>query len=283
MNIQRFIDYLKIERRYSTKTLMSYELDLNQFHAYFNENFDGVDWRNIRKLHVRSWIIFLIESKYQESSIHRKISSLNGFFKYFTKLGVITENPSSGVIKPKKQSKLPTFIDERTIIKFYKDEEIGDLENLTLMILYETGIRRSEVIGLRWSDVDFTRGTLKVLGKRNKTRILPLSDVLLARLKKYQVQGENLFVIGNLPMPISISKFYRMVNRLLKRYSTSEKRSPHVLRHSFATHMLNNGADLNAIKEILGHSSLAATQVYTHTSIEKLKQMHKKLHPRNKD
>ncbi len=243
---------------------------------------------------VRSWIAELMEAKYEASSVHRKLSSLRAWFRFLLKTGKTTNNPARGIPKPKQPKRLPVFVEENAAKKIYSRRidptNLAQLrEQLILKLLYETGLRQSELLGILDEDIDPIIGQVKVLGKRNKTRYVPLGRLLLNEVASYQALRRQQFpqsetshlLITDKGKKITKSFLYLTVKNYLSQITTISRKSPHVLRHTFATHMLNNGADLNVIKEILGHSSLAATQVYTHNSIEKLKGVHQRMHPRN--
>ena len=234
-----------------------------------------------------------MEEGYKTTSVHRKLSSIHTYFRYGLRQGFLKQNPVKGISKPKLPKRLPTFIEERGMQRLYPTLEAttssweGDRNQIILRLFYETGMRVSELIDIQDRDVDFSIGQVKITGKRNKTRYVPVSPDLLRDIQRYQhrrdetVKGVTLFM-SRTGKKMDRKVVYVLVKNYLSTITTLPKRSPHVLRHTFATHMLNNGADLNVIKEILGHSSLAATQVYTHLSVEKLKGIHEKMHPRNR-
>lgn len=237
-----------------------------------------------------------MEDDYSPTTIHRKSSSLNAWFKYLIKLGEVEKNPMKGLSKPKIPKRLPQYLEESQTVELQKnfqrsENTFSSVRNeLLITLFYETGIRLSELMQLRDRDVDFSLEQIKVLGKRNKMRYVPVGKRMTAQIQQYMdmrndlnlSDGEAWLIVSDKGLKISKSLVYSTVKTYLSTVTTQSKRSPHVLRHTFATHMLNNGADLNVIKELLGHSSLAATQVYTHNSIEKLKGIHSKLHPRSK-
>lgn len=276
----------------SIHTLTSYSTDLEQFSTYLQEFYEESDPGTANAVMIRSWMVQLSESGIANRSIRRKMSALKSFYRYLIKQGSIAGNPLTSIISPKISKRLPIYVEERSMAQLFRDTDFpegfkGVRDHLIVTLFYETGIRLSELISLKEGSIERSRGMMKVLGKRNKERMVPISDVVLAQIDKYldekskfpQAEGDFLLLSD------SGKKLYpkfvqRKVNYYLGEVSTLEKRSPHVLRHTFATHMLNNGADLNAIKEILGHANLAATQVYTHNSIEKLKQVHRLTHPR---
>jgi len=251
---------------------------------------------------VRSWLASLMEAEYHPSSVHRKLSAVNAFMRFQMKEGIIKTNPARNIPKPKKPSRLPIFVEEKGAQALYNigsseqfmrppaaDAFLLKRDELIVTLLYETGIRQSELLGLKDSDVDRSIGQIKVLGKRNKTRYVPLGKAMMGMIQAYislrnerfrQPSFESL-IVSDKGKKVTKSLVYLKVKFYLSQVTTIQRKSPHVLRHTFATHMLNNGAELNVIKEILGHSSLAATQVYTHNSIEKLKSIHARMHPRN--
>ena len=292
--IQEFEMYLTTERRYSVHTVSNYVFDLNQFGAFLDTTYQ-TDPATANMQALRSWIAHLIEDEFAATSVHRKISTLRAYYKFLQKRGVRADNPARSLPRPKKNQALPQFIEESAMQKLQAIDSTDhsferNTEQLIVRLLYETGMRQSELLGLGDSDLDARLGQLKVIGKRSKTRYIPVSTELLVELQKYIDERKKQFGVTN-PGTLLVTKsnkkitksfVYRIVRMYLSDVTTAKKRSPHVLRHTFATHMLNNGADLNVIKEILGHSSLAATQVYTHNNIEKLKQVHTLLHPRNK-
>ena len=291
--IQPFLDYLKFEKRYSPHTLSSYENDIRAFSAYLHENFGTVYLQDINSGMIRSWLASLKEDQISSKSINRKISSLRSFFKYHLKRGAIKAMPTANVTAPKISKRLPVFVKEeetkQLIETLNRSTENWKSLNAKMLInlFYATGMRLSELINLKERQVDRSRSQIRVLGKGNKERIIPVSKELIELIRVYEEEkrkefgeeGETLLLTekGKRMYP---KYAWTLVNESLKGASTLEKRSPHVLRHTFATHLMNNGADLSAVKELLGHSSLAATQVYTHTTIEKLKDVHKKAHPK---
>jgi integrase/recombinase XerC len=291
--ISGFINYIQFERRYSNHTISSYQLDLAQFFTYLLENYDITDLNEISHLQVRSWMAALKDQHLSSKTINRKISSLKSFFKYCLRHNFLQGNPMTKVIAPRVNKRLPMFMDEQeTSVLFdqitFPDNFVGLTHRLILEILYHTGIRLSEVVNLKVKNIDRANCTLKVLGKGNKERILPISTYLLRHIDEYKQQKatdfqnpEDEFLLVTKKGKKLYPKYvYRIVHQYLISVTTIEQKSPHILRHSFATHLMNAGADLNAVKEMLGHSSLAATQVYTHNTIEKLKQVHKQAHPR---
>ena len=293
--IQSFLDYLKYEKRYSVHTLTSYQNDLTDFFAYLNNRFGKIALKGIDHNMVRSWLAELKDHKLTSKSINRKISSLRSFFKYHMKVDLIQSSPMAKVISPKNSKRLPVFVKEEDAKKLLLSVDLAteDWKSLNakmlLTILYATGLRISELLNLKEKQIDFSRSQIKVLGKGNKERIIPVSKALLDMIDDYlQLKKKNferkdtddfLLVTEN-GKKIYPKYAYLLINKILGETGNLEKRSPHVLRHTFATHLMNNGADLNAVKELLGHSSLSSTQVYTHNSIEKLKDVYKKAHPK---
>jgi integrase/recombinase XerC len=288
-----FLKYLQFEKRVSINTLRSYTNDLNQFIDFANSNFEITQIEKASEKAVRAWVISLMEKDLSSISVNRKISTLKTFYKFLLRENVISSNPMDKVISPKKSKKLPLFVEENQINKLLDDFSFGidfsGVRNRTIIeMFYNTGIRLSELIGLKLGDIDLKSCTIKVLGKRNKERILPLHLPFVKSLKEYLSLKEqefnnienNYFFLTDKGNKMYEKFVYNIVNKYLNFVTTIEKKSPHILRHTFATHMLNNGADLNAIKELLGHSSLAATQVYTHNTFEKLKSIYKQAHPR---
>src|SRR5665213_1787939 len=291
--ISEFTDYLTFQKRYSQHTVISYKNDLAGFFDFIEEQYGLLSLPEIKVSMVRSWLALLKEKKIASKSINRKISTLKSFFKFQLKMGKIVMNPASSVTSLKIKSRLPSFIDQRDMNTLFQHVEFpdsweGKTNRLLLMIFYQTGIRLSELISIKESQVDFSNGTLEVLGKGNKERVIPVNNGLLRHIRLYieekDVQmdtSKNRFLLINKKGNQLYPKYvYNIVRKYLGEVSTNERKSPHVLRHSFATHLTNNGADINAIKELLGHSSLASTQIYTHNSITKLKEIHKQAHPK---
>ncbi len=288
----QFFSYLQYEKRYSPNTILSYKKDLSQF-SDFIESFH-LTLLEVNHQIIRSWIVALVENGLASGSVSRKISSLRSFYKFLNKENICQNNPVSKIQSPKIAKKLPVFIDETKMVSLldspenFIDNFSGIRDKLIVELLFGTGIRLSELLGIHLNDFSLTEKTLKVLGKRNKERILPLNTTLVNLIDQYlnyrEVEnfGNNcnaLIVINN--GKAAYPKFiYRVVNKYLGYISKYEKKSPHILRHSFATGLLNNGADINAIKELLGHSNLAATQVYTHNSTERIKLIYKQAHPK---
>jgi integrase/recombinase XerC len=290
---ESFLQYLKIEKRYSPLTVRSYLNDLDQFDNHLRLQDLSAKPEDIVSHDVRSWIVSLIEDGYSPVSIHRKISSLRVFYRYLRKEGLVRNDPLEKVVLPKMKKRLPVFVEEGALDRLLDDHDFGDdfdgVRNRTIIeMLYLTGMRRAELTGLRDIDVDISGATVKVTGKRNKQRIIPLLKPFTKRLEDYVKVRNNKFpdlkaewfFVGNKGNKLYDKYVYNTVRKYLSMVTTIEKKSPHILRHTFATHMLNNGADLNSIKEFLGHANLSATQIYTHNSFEKLRRIYKQAHPR---
>jgi len=289
--IQAFLNYLRFEKRYSQHTLISYQNDLEQFFTFLTSQFDAPEVEKITAPLIRSWLAELKGDKLTGKSINRKISSLKSFFKFMIKQGVIKQTPMTVIVSPKISKRLPAFVadkDMHTLFEYidFEDSWRGKTERLVLLLFYSTGMRLSELVNLTEGQLDGAYSQVKVVGKGNKERIIPVNNDLLHQLQEYIAQkpvklpGVTNIFITEKGKPLYSKYVYTLVNTKLAAVTTIEKKSPHVLRHSFATHLTNNGADLNAVKELLGHSSLAATQVYTHNTIEKLKDVFKKAHPK---
>ncbi len=287
--IKNFLDYLTIEKRYSVHTTVSYRNDLNQFNLYLSESYSGIEFKKVEMIHVRSYMVHLLESKLAKSTVARKVSSIKSLYKFMKKEQLISSSPIQLLETPKIDSRLPVFLKEEEVVNLFEefkfeDSFSGKRDKMILYLFYQTGIRLSELIGIK--DVDVRNGELKVLGKRNKERIIPLSNNIQPLIDQYLNLKDELgfkkkyFFVTDNGNKLYEKFVYRKVNYYLSMVSSKHKKSPHILRHTFATHMLNNGADLNSIKEILGHENLSATQVYTHNTFQKLKSIHKQSHPR---
>ncbi len=287
-----FLQYIQYIKKYSAHTVRSYKTDLEQFFAFCSLS-EEADEAGISHHQIRSWIVYLMDSGETARTVNRKISSLKTYFKYLIREGHITMNPVSKVLTPKMSKKLPVFVCEEAMDHLLDDIQYGTdyegLRNRTILeTFYNTGIRISELIHLKFRDIDFDQKVFKVLGKRNKERMVPLSQDFTSVLQQYaQVRQQNFgldpegwFFVNKKGMKLNPRSVYRIVHHFLSMVTTSDKKSPHVLRHTFATHMLNQGADLNTIKELLGHANLSATEVYTHNTFEKLKTVYKQAHPR---
>ncbi len=289
--IDDFLRYLQAEKRYATHTIKAYKNDLNQFHAFCQEtDSEGMD------LHfraIRSWVVSLMDSGYSSRTVHRKLTSLSTYCNYLIKEGNLDSNPVERVLKPKLKKRVPVFVEEGKMELLLDDYNFGEgfsgtRNRLILDLLYQTGMRRSELIGLKTGSINREGKSVKVMGKRGKERIIPMGNELLEAVDKYMLlraevmtnkPGDHLIVTEKGGAAYD-KLVYRIVNSYLSMVTTLDKKSPHVLRHTFATHMLNRGADLNAIKELLGHANLSATQVYTHNTYKKLKSIYNQAHPR---
>lgn len=291
--LEQFFRYLRSEKRLSPSTVLSYQTDINQFRTFLSEDGGGADLGSASESDIRSWIIYLMDSGLSPRSVHRKISGLRRFYRYAVLSGQLTENPAALVVLPRVSKPLPVYLEESSLEALFSSDLFshdffGMQDRLILELLYGTGLRLSELVSLQDSDLDLSRCQLRVSGKGRKDRLVPFPQNLAAVIRihlKYrreafpELDGGALF-LTNAGKKIYPKFVYRLVKKYLGYVTTIGKRSPHVLRHSYATHLLNRGADLNAIKELLGHSSLAATQVYTHTDLSKLKTIHRKAHPR---
>ena len=289
--VQDFVNYLQFEKHFSVNTITAYQNDLQQFQQFLITNFEVQHVKAINHQMIRSWLVHLMENKIVARSVARKLTTLKSFYKYLLKENIVENNPMAKVQSPKIQKRLPVFVEEKPMQQLLDQTAFlegfeGNRDKLIINLLYSTGIRLSELIGLKTLDTDLFQNQIKVLGKRNKERIIPITIELSEQIKAYikERDRENLSH-DNLLVTVKGEKMYaKLVYNIVKRnlgYVTSiEKKSPHVLRHTFATHLLNKGADLNAIKELLGHANLSATQVYTHNSIGRLKNIYKNKHPR---
>ncbi|HMT27773.1 MAG TPA: tyrosine-type recombinase/integrase [Bacteroidia bacterium] len=295
MSLKRFLSHLQYEKRYSVNTLTAYETDLKQFFDYLKKEYDTEDIPSITHFFIRSWIVSLIDAKISPRSVNRKITSLKSFFRFQQREKLLDSNPMLKIQSPKVGKKLPAFIDVAKMDLLFTEIQFeegfrGIRDKVILELFYGTGMRLSELVNLVETDINFSNQHIKVLGKRNKERIIPLSGNMIMALKQYLTErtvfiNENnsstkALFLDNRCNKIYTKFVYRLVKKYLGQVTTGDKKNPHVLRHTFATHMLNNGAEINAVKEILGHSSLAATQVYTHNTIEKLKNIYKQAHPK---
>ncbi|MDC0249515.1 tyrosine recombinase XerC [Flavobacteriales bacterium] len=285
---KKFITYLSSEKRFSEHTIKSYTTDLKQFIDFLYDEFQIIDKIDeVRFQIIRTWITSLLEKGISPRSVNRKISTLRSYFKFLIREGVLIENPMVKLVAPKSKKRLPVFIEEEQIASLLNEVQFeegftGERNKLIIELFYVTGIRISELINIKIMDINFQSQVIKVLGKRNKERLIPLSPKVLEDLRSFIEKYEiNYFLFYNQGGKKLYTKLvYRIVNKYIGKISSVNKRSPHILRHTFATHMLNNGADINAIKELLGHANLSATQVYTHNTIEKLKTVYKQAHPR---
>jgi integrase/recombinase XerC len=291
--LQHFVEYLKFQKRYSQHTIISYQTDLVAFFDFIKLTFGNTTLPDIKATFIRTWLAKLKEEGMEAKSINRKISTLKSFFKYQLKEESLTVSPMGTIVSLKLNKRLPQFVEKEDINTLFSHVEFpddwqGKTDRILLQLLYNTGIRQAELVSLKESQVDAYKNSIKVLGKGNKERIIPVSEDLMGVLKDYVAEKRKIFekydadilLINEKGKKLYPKYVYNAVNNYLSKITTINKKSPHVLRHTFATHLMNNGADLNAVKELLGHSSLAATQIYTHNSIEKLKDIHKKAHPK---
>lgn len=293
MIVDQFLTYLQHEKRYSPHTIQSYKTDLLQFSEYMLYTFE-LSLTEVGHVHVRNFMVALLEDHVSENSVGRKLSTLRSFYKHLSREGLIPANPVTLVKAPKVPKRLPVFVDDQKLDVLLDSGEFFDntfssvRDKLVIETLFGTGMRLAELLLLKESDIDFYGATVRVLGKRNKERIIPISKVLEDQLKVYidlkTLQNFNnktgVLIVTDKGTSAYPKFIYRIVTGYLTRISTQDKKSPHVLRHAYATSLLNRGADLNAIKELLGHASLAATQVYTHNSVERLKSIYKQAHPK---
>lgn len=296
---QKFLDYLKLEKHYAANTLEAYERDLRMLRDFLSiifelDLFDKSDARHISHRMLRAWMGELLSKGLTSRTVSRKLSASRTYFAWLRRQGLMEANPAKALKLPGIEKKLPAFLKERETERLFEEIDFPDTwegarDKCILEVLYGCGLRRAELIGLRWADIDMYEKNMLVKGKGNKERILPFGkavkqaiEVYLEKSKAENISIETAFFVRENGQPLYPLLVYKVVNHYLAMVSSLHQKSPHVLRHTFATHLLNNGADLNAIKELLGHSSLAATQVYTHNSISKLKSIHKQAHPRAK-
>ncbi|TKG96035.1 hypothetical protein EYV94_07045 [Puteibacter caeruleilacunae] len=288
---EEYLKYLQDEKRCSSHTVKAYRNDLDQFVQFCNKRIGDFDFLNVDRFLIRSWVVEMMENKISARSVNRKISTLKSFYKYLMRMELLDKNPVDLVTKPKTKKRLPVFVEEEDLNRlldngYFSDDFEGRRDKVIVSFLYGTGVRLSELKNLRTADIDIERCMIKVLGKRNKERIVPFPRSMRSVLEDYLEIREGLFggqdflLLTIKGVQVYDKLIYRVVKKNLSLVTTISKKSPHVLRHSFATHLLNNGADLNAIKELLGHANLQATEIYTHTSFEKLKSVYEQAHPR---
>jgi integrase/recombinase XerC len=294
MEKDNFINYIQFEKRYSPHTVIAYRTDLEQFYEFLSQQYGISDILDVDHSMIRSWLVCLLEKQNSPRSINRKITTLKSFYKFLIKQGIISQNPIRKIITPRTSRRLPVFVEKEKMDILLDEISFGEgfhalRDRLILEMFYATGMRLSELVNLKESDIDFHHSSIKVLGKRNKERIIPFSDKFGKLLKIYiHARSDSTNGISEIPFlfitdagrKIYPKMVYRIVTGYLGQVTTIEKKSPHVLRHSFATHLLNNGAELNVVKELLGHANLSATQVYTHITIEKLKRIYQQAHPK---
>ncbi len=294
MNIEPFENFLVVQKKYSRHTTLAYRQDIKQFFSFLMDNYPDIEMECIHHKMARNWIVSLMEAGLNPNSVHRKVSSLRSYFKFLIEAGNIPINPFYKIQIPKKSIKIPVFIPEVKMNDlldhhFFSDDFFGFRDRLMIELFYCSGVRLSEFIGINEKSIDFENSQIKVLGKRNKERIIPISTFLGKNINDYIFQRNNAFpnrsedttfFITDQGKNIYEKWVYRKVTHFLSLVSTATKKSPHVLRHTFATHLLNRGADLNAIKELLGHANLEATQIYTHNTTARLKEIYKQAHPK---
>ena len=292
-HIDNFLEYLSFQKRLSRHTLIAYQNDLLTCFTYLNAHYELEGIKDIKSTYIRSWLASLKEQNLGAATINRKISALKSFFKYQVKQQQVALSPMATIISPKKSKRLPQYVEADAMEKLFEGANFspdftGQTEKLIIEILYQTGIRKAELIGLKITQIDFYTNSIRVLGKGSKERIIPVSNQLLNTIKEYiiarsknfeNLHEKNLFLSAK-GKKLDPKAVYNLVKKHLSSVTTLQKKSPHILRHSFATQLTNNGAELNAVKELLGHSSLAATQIYTHNSIQKLKDVFNKAHPK---
>ena len=295
MLIEKFIEYLKIEKNYSVNTLSAYKKDLMEFQVFINENYDKCVIENVDYKIIRSWIVLLVNKNLSNRSINRKVSSLKSFYKFLVKTDTINSSPliAHSPLKQSKKIQVPFSKDEIGALldsDFFKSDYKGVLQKTIISFFYFTGVRRIELINLKTSDINMDSYTIRIMGKRNKERIIPMlpklkesiNEYLKLKSQEFNNEISDYLFISKSGTQLSEKYVYRTVNEYFKLVSPKVKKAPHVLRHSFATHLINEGADINSVKELLGHSSLSATQVYSHTSMERIKEVFKSSHPRAK-
>lgn len=291
--IESYLKYLKYEKRYSQHTIISYQTDLESFRLFLSEFDPDLNIENADHAIVRAWVVSLMDQQLSPRSVNRKLSSLRSFYKFLIAREIISQNPLQKLKVLKTNKQLPGFVNENDMAKMLEEADFGDdfegwRDRLVLELFYGTGIRLSELLHLKPGDINFFENQIKVTGKRNKQRVIPFAKNLRTIIENYNRKKNDLFssnddnplIVTTSGAPCYPMIIYRIVRKYLDQFTTLDRRSPHILRHTFATHLLNKGADLNAIKDLLGHSSLAATQVYTHNSMEKLKQVFDQAHPK---
>ncbi len=295
MLIEKFIDYLQIEKNYSSNTLSAYKKDLIEFKNFINENFDKYPIEHAEYKAIRSWIVELVNKNLSNRSINRKVSSLKSFYKFLVKTDTIASSPllAHSPLKQSKKIQVPFSKEEINSLldsDSFKNDFRGVLQKTIITFFYFTGVRRIELINIKESDINMDSSTIRIMGKRSKERIIPMLpklkksiiDYLYLRSQEFNKKNLEYLFVSRSGRKLSEKYVYRTVNEYFKLVSPKVKKAPHVLRHSFATHLINEGADINSVKELLGHSSLSATQVYSHTSMERIKEVFKNSHPRAK-
>lgn len=292
--ITSFLHYLQYERNFSPHTVLSYGTDLKQFQAFVEKFRGDFNVKEIDFLTIRAWMLDILEQKKTPRTVNRKISALSSFFRFLIQQKIISDDPTAKIISLKTKKTLPYFFQtesvERAVESFDENDYTAVLKHLLFDFLYETGVRRSELLSIKDKDVDFSRLTIKVLGKRNKERLVPIGENLAQKIRNYitlrnrEIEKKCDFLfLSQKGERIKENTLYLWVRNTMREFSTLSKCSPHVFRHTFATSLLQNGADINAVKTALGHASLAATEVYTHTTFEHIKEIYKQSHPREKN
>ncbi|MBU6158080.1 MAG: tyrosine-type recombinase/integrase [Bacteroidetes bacterium] len=289
-----FLDYLRFEKRYALPTIESYSSDLNFLFLFLKEQYETEGLSDIQAPMIRGWLASMKEQGHSAKSINRRISAVKSFYRFLLRKGWVKTNPAALLVAPKISKRLPVYVEKKdmeTLFSYvtFPDDWKGRVEKMVFMLFYATGMRLSELTNLKDEQVDMSRRQLKILGKGNKERFIPMEDELCRALTEYKQERTTFlpqvesvfFLVQENGKPLHPRYVQNLIKKYLELVTTIEKKSPHVLRHSFATHLMNNGADLNAVKALLGHSSLAATQVYTHNTIEKLKDIHAKAHPKS--
>lgn len=296
MSVEAFLSYISLEKNYSSHTVKAYGTDIADFQRFCEETYDMPEISTVSYPIIRSWIVGLVNDSISNRTINRKVASLKAYYRFLQRIGDISSNPLAKhkALKTSKKIEIPfSEAEMRALLEriSYGEGFEGLRDQLMIELLYASGMRRAELINLKLTDVDLTKGTVKVLGKRNKERIIPLLGAICELIPRYvkarkalgQIIDPDHFFLSKSGHKIYETLVYRVINKYLSEVSLKAKKSPHILRHTFATHLLNQGADLNSVKELLGHSSLASTQVYTHNSIAELKKVHLASHPRSKE
>jgi integrase/recombinase XerC len=288
---EKFIEYIRFEKRFSLHTVTAYENDLTQFSDFLQAQFDEADLSKAGTQMIRSWLVSLLESGISARSVNRKLTVLKSYYRFLIRNGISEVNPVNPVSSLKTSKRLPVYVEKDRIDILFDKVQFGEgypaiRDRMIMEMLYATGMRLSELVNLREADLDLHQASVKVTGKRNKERVIPFGKrmgdlaALYLDIKRSTFPGQPWLFLSDSGRKIYGKLVYRVVHRILAEASTLSKRSPHVLRHTFATHLLNNGAELNAVKELLGHSSLSATQIYTHNAIDKLKRIYQQAHPK---